>query len=319
MDKSQDSNEGEGPEVAAITAALKFTALVQLTRGIQTRDQVIDDMIATNVSDDRAELETIVGEALACLADTVRFQSLFEPVEGFEYEHQREAAINSVGAFHQEVVTILESDGDAEEKLARAHAMVQQRLGVSQELAEKIVQESLVLGLTVTLDRSSPPPAPVGPGPVQRFLGGLWNVFEWFHSGWGVPRLVRTAIDHAFEIIRDSESLVPFLMLRGHPTVGIAMLGGESHEDALAAACTLLDRERGKFSEYVFVTVKQENIGDQKADLIVAIFGEAGSVRARRFAQPYLPSSAGHPPRKAGRPIQFGDSPSLTTLLNEGD
>jgi hypothetical protein len=186
---------------------------------------------------------------------------------------------------------------------------------VSRELAEKIVQESLVLGLTLTVDKATPRPdsAPAGPGPVQCFLGGLWNVFEWFLSGWGVPRLVRTAIDHAFEIIRDSGSIVPFLMLRGHPTIGIAMLGGDSNEDALAAACTFLDRERGKFGKYVFVTVKQEHVGDRQADLIVAIFGEAGSARARRFAQPYLPSSGAHPPRKAGRPRQFGDSPSLVS------
>jgi len=70
MDKSQDSSEGEGLEVAAITAALKYTTLVKLTRGIQTRDQVIDEMVAGNVSDDRFELEQIVGDALACLADT---------------------------------------------------------------------------------------------------------------------------------------------------------------------------------------------------------------------------------------------------------
>ena len=250
-----------------------------------------------------------------------RFQSLFEPVEGSEFEVQREAALNSVGAFHQEVIAILESDGDAEEKIARAHAMVQQRLGVSRELAEKIVQESLVLGLTVTLDKAPFPPdsAPAGPGPIQSLLGGLWKVFDRFLSGWRVPRLVRTAIDHAFEIIRDSGSLVPFLMLGGHPTVRIAMLGGDSNKDALASACTFLDRERGKFDKYVFVTVKQENVGDRQADLIVAIFGEAGLARARRFVQPYLPSSGAHPPRKAGRPRQFGDSPSLVSLLNEED
>jgi hypothetical protein len=72
-----------------------------------------------------------------------------------------------------------------------------------------------------------------------------------------------------------------------------------------------LDRERGQFGEYIFVTVKRENIGDRQADLILAVYGASGSAQARRFAQPYLPSSGGHPPKKAGRPIDIGACPSV--------
>jgi hypothetical protein len=316
MDNSPDPDEKEGPQVEAVTKAIKQTALAQITWGIKTREEVIDDMLARHVFDDRADAAALVDDALACLADIERFQTLLEPVEGFEFELQREAAINRIGTFHQRVINILESDGDFEEKLARAQAMVQQRLHVSRELAEKIVQESARLRVAVSGHKAvHPDPAPVSPGPVERFLGGLRQVYDWLFWGWGVPSLVRTAINHAFEILRDCESLVPFVMLEGHPTISIAMMDGDSNEESFTNAGSFLDQEQGKFSKYVFVAIKHQDFGNLRFHIILAITGVAVSAHAAGFAQYYLPASGRHAPKKVGRPMEFDNCSVYTSLL----
>jgi hypothetical protein len=139
-------------EEKAIVRGLKHTAVAMVASGLQSRKDLIDQWLANSVSDDRTELETIVDGAFEGLTHLDRFRELMAPVEGSPYEVQREAALKGAGMFHQAVLDVLEASGDDSlGKSEAAFAMVQKRLGVSREVAERTVKESALLGMTALL------------------------------------------------------------------------------------------------------------------------------------------------------------------------
>src|SRR5262249_20327750 len=114
MAKNQNSEQDLKPEEIAVVRALKQTALAMVLSKLQTRASLIDGWIENDVSSDRAELEALVDEAFVCLAELEPIRALHEPIKKSKFEAQRQASLQAVAKFHQEVVNILEEQGDAD-------------------------------------------------------------------------------------------------------------------------------------------------------------------------------------------------------------
>jgi hypothetical protein len=92
---------------AVLTKALKQSALVRIVGGFNTRGQVIDSMLESKVSDDRAEIEGLVDYAITSLGDFEKMRALLEPSEERMFGDHREATSRVVAVFHQQVLAIL--------------------------------------------------------------------------------------------------------------------------------------------------------------------------------------------------------------------
>jgi hypothetical protein len=306
-----DQTAGSAPDEAAVVRALKQTALTLVLTGAKTRDGVIADWLSGHVSDDRAELENLVDEAYESLADPDRFGELIGPEGGGQFALQREAAITATCRFHQELISMLGREGEAGEKLEEACSLIQGRLGASRGLAERIARQSAALGVYAKLDELGIKLPPEDEGrPRTSLLDRLRSLFG-RRSDRRIPPLVPRAIDHALSVMAEDGSLMPFVLLEGHPSISVAMLGAAENEEALGLAKGLLEREHGRFKGFVFAAKQRGQVGGAGADLILALYGTPDAPQVRRFAQPYLPPRKGRPSRKVGRLIDSGAAPSF--------